>query len=320
MLRTPLCDLLGLDAPLLCAPFGPWDEVDLAIAVCEAGALGQLGTALRSVDELEAQWAAVRARTDRPFAVNHTNRPFSEESFAATLRARPKAISFHLAVPEDLIARAHDAGILWIQQVTDRAQARAAVAAGADVLVAQGGEAGGHAGEVATMVIVPQVVDVAGGVPVVAAGGIADGRGVAAALALGAQGAMLGTRFLASEEMGIDAAWKARIVDAEAEEAVKVVGSDRVLPPFTRPGAHAVPRALRTPLTDQLAADPAAVDPDEVVPRFVAAARAGGGHEDLPMAGQSAGLVVDVRPAAQIVADVLAEAQAALAAAHGLAS
>src|SRR5262245_37643177 len=183
--------------------------------------MGSLGTGLRSVPELRAQWARMRELTDRPFAVNHTNRPFDEAAFAATLEAAPAAISFHMVVPADLIARAHDAGILWIQQVVDRREAEESVAAGVDVLIAQGGEAGGHCGSVSTMVLVPQVVDVAGAIPVVAAGGIADGRGMAAALALGAQGVSMGTRFLASEELAIADEWKRRIVEADALDAVK---------------------------------------------------------------------------------------------------
>jgi enoyl-[acyl-carrier protein] reductase II len=170
MLQTPLCRLLGIDAPVICAPFGPWEQVDLAAAVCQAGGLGSLGTAVRPLPDLAAQWARLRERTDRPFAINHTARPFDGEAFAATLRFRPAAISFHLGVPAELIARAHDAGILWIQQVMDRQQAERALDAGADVIVAQGGEAGGHSGWVSTMVLVPQVVDLAGNVPVVAAG------------------------------------------------------------------------------------------------------------------------------------------------------
>ena len=117
-------------------------------------------------------------------------------------------------MPADLVARARDAGIIWIQQVMDCDQAEQALDTGADVIVAQGGEAGGHSGWVSTMVLVPQVVDVAGDVPVVAAGGIADGRGLAAALALGAQGVSMGTRFLASHEMrgrrGVEAAHRRR--------------------------------------------------------------------------------------------------------------
>ncbi|HEU5321724.1 MAG TPA: nitronate monooxygenase, partial [Methylomirabilota bacterium] len=161
MLSTPLCGLLGIEAPIIGAPFGPWEQVELAAALCEAGALGSLGTGLRTVDELRAQWKRLRERTDRPFAINHTNRPFDETAFAASLAAAPAAISFHMTVPGDLIARAHDAGILWIQQVVDLREAEQAVEAEADVIIAQGGEAGGHGGSVSTMVLVPQVVDVA---------------------------------------------------------------------------------------------------------------------------------------------------------------
>jgi nitronate monooxygenase/enoyl-[acyl-carrier protein] reductase II len=315
MLRTPLCDRLDIEVPIICAPFGPFDEVELAAAVCEAGGLGGLGTAARSVAELEAQWARLRERTDRPFAINHTIRPFDEEAFEATLRFRPAAISFHIGVLPELVERAHDAGILWIQQVIDRGQAEAALAAGADVIVAQGSEAGGHGGWVSTMVLVPEVVDVAGDVPVVAAGGIADGRGLAAALALGAQGVLVGTRFLASEEMGVNAAWKRRVVEADALDAVKVPHSERVLPPYNRPGGPAHPRALRTPLIDRLGADPESVDPAAAGPELLAALREDRMHEYIPFAGQSAALVHDVKPAAEIVRELVEGAEAALASA-----
>ena len=315
VLRTPLCGLLGIDVPIVGAPFGPWEQVELAAAVSNAGGLGSVGTALRTVPELEAQWARLRELTDRPFAVNHTIRPFNEEAFEATLAAGPAAISFHLGVPGDLVARAHDAGILWIQQVVDRGQAEEAVATGADAIVAQGGEAGGHSGSVSTMVLVPQVVDVAGDIPVVAAGGIADGRGVAAALALGAQGVSMGTRFLASTEMRIADDWKRRIVEADAADAVNGASSDRVLPPYNRPGARVEPRALRTPLIDQLREHPTWVDPASLGPRMRDAVLAGRGHEYLPFSGQSAGLIDDVLPAGEIVRRVMAEAEAALAAA-----
>jgi enoyl-[acyl-carrier protein] reductase II len=221
-----------------------------------------------------------------------------------------------MTVPADLIARAHDAGILWIQQVVDRREAELAVAAGADVIVAQGGEAGGHGGEVGTMVLVPQVVDVAGEIPVVAAGGIADGRGLAAALALGAQGVSMGTRFLAAAELRIDDAWKRRIVAADATDAVKVANSERALPPYSRPGARVTPRSLSTPFVEQLRAHPEWIDPASIGPRLRAAVQAGGGHEYLPFAGQSAGLIDEVLPAAEIVRRVVAEAEAALDAAR----
>jgi enoyl-[acyl-carrier protein] reductase II len=318
VLRTPVCDLLGIDVPIIGAPFGPWDQIDQAAAISAAGALGSIGTAVRSVPELQQQWQRLRELTDRPFAINHTIRPFDAEAFAATLDFAPAAISFHLGVPRDEIARAHDKGILWIQQVVDRAQAEEAVAAGADVIVAQGGEAGGHAGSIATIVLVPQVVDVAGDVPVIAAGGIADGRGLAAALALGAQGVSMGTRFLAAEELAIHDAWKRRVVEADAADAVKVPNSERVLPPYNRPGARVEPRALRTPLIDQLAAHPEWVDPAAVGPRLLASVQAGRGDEYLPFAGQSVGLIDDVLPVADIIARVMAEAEEALSRARAV--
>jgi enoyl-[acyl-carrier protein] reductase II len=312
VLRTPVCGLLDIDVPIIGAPFGPWEQVELAAAISGAGALGSVGTALRPVDELRTQWERLRALTERPFAINHTARPFDEAAFAATLAFRPAAISFHLAVPADLIARAHEAEILWIQQVMNRTQAEAAVDAGADVIVAQGGEAGGNSGWVSTMVLTPQVVDVAGDTPVLAAGGIADGRGLAAALALGAQGVSMGTRFVAATEMGVAEEWKRRIVAADALDAVKVVNSERVMPPFNRPGGPAEPRALSTPLIAQLRQHPEWLDPSKMGPRIREAILDGRGHEYLPFAGQSVGLIDEVLPAAEIIRRVVAEAETSL--------
>src|SRR5258708_36295594 len=113
MLQTPLCDLLGIDVPLILAPFGPWEEVELAAAVCKAGGLGSLGTAARTVPELGGQWASLRERTDRPFAINHTGRPFDPAAFAATVAFGPAAISVHMGVPAALTQQAHANGIQW---------------------------------------------------------------------------------------------------------------------------------------------------------------------------------------------------------------
>jgi enoyl-[acyl-carrier protein] reductase II len=315
MLRTPLCDVLGIDVPVVLAPFGPWDQVALAAAVSNAGGLGSVGTAVRPVAELRRQWDQLAELTDRPFAVNHTGRPFDEAAFDATLDVRPRAISFHMGVPARHVARARAEGILWLQTVGDVESARRALDAGADVLIAQGGEAGGNSGWVASSVLVPAVVDIADGTPVVAAGGIADGRGIAAALALGAQGACLGTRFLATTEMTVDPAWKQRIVAASAEDAVKVDNAARVMPPFTVPqiGRPYAPRALHTPLTDQLARDPDSVDAAAVSRQLVAAVRRGGGHDLLPFAGQSVALIHDIVPVAVLMARLVAETETALA-------
>jgi NAD(P)H-dependent flavin oxidoreductase YrpB (nitropropane dioxygenase family) len=253
----------------------------------------------------------MRALTDRPFAINHTRRPFDPAAFDDTLEERPMAISFHIGDPLDLVARAHDAGILWLQQVGDIEQARAAIERGVDMIVAQGGEAGGNAGNIATLVLVPQIVEIAGSIPVVAAGGIADGRGLAAALALGAQGVMMGTRFLASTEMQIAPEWKDAIVRADAQDAVKVDFANAIMPPFTA-GAYTAmtPRALRNAFVDRWLgkAEEAAADSERLRSEILAAVRNGRLHEYLPFTGQSAGLIHDVLPAAEIVARTISEA------------
>jgi enoyl-[acyl-carrier protein] reductase II len=306
--------------PIVLAPFGPWAQLELAAAVSNAGGLGSLGTALRSPEELQAEWIRLRELTDRPFAINHTGRPFNEEAFAATLAFTPRVISFHMGISAQLIARAHDRGILWMQAVGDTATADAALTAGADVLIAQGGEAGGNAGSIATLVLVPSIVDLAGQVPVIAAGGIADGRGIAAALTLGAQGVSLGTRFLATHEMTIDQAWKNRILAADALDTVKVPHAERIMPPFTlpQPGAPATPRSLRTPLIEQLETDPDSVHPEHAGPQLVQAILAGRGHEYLPFTGQSAGLIHDIVPASELMDRLIAETTDAIARANAV--
>jgi nitronate monooxygenase/enoyl-[acyl-carrier protein] reductase II len=267
------------------------------------------------VGELQAQWERLRRRTDRPFAINHQPRPFDQAAFAATLQDRPAAISYHMGDPGDLVVRAHDVGIRWIQQVMDVDQARQAVDRGVDVIVAQGGEAGGHSGFVSTMVLVPQVVDVAGATPVVAAGGIGDGRGLAAALALGAQGVAMGTRFLASVEMRIDEEWKRLLVEASSRDAQHDELLDLLLPPYNRPHYPAVGRMLPTAFSKRWTGHPEelAARAGELAPTIVSSVLAGRGHEYVPFAGQSVGLVDEVLPAAEIVHRTCSQASAILA-------
>jgi len=142
-MRTALTDLLGLDVPVVQASLGPWTSVELTLAACEAGALGSIGTSLVAPARLRAMLAELRGRTDRPFAVNHTRRPFSEDAFAVGLEAQPAVVSLAIGEPGDLPARVHDAGALLMAQVHTVEQARRAVEQGADVLIAQGGEARG---------------------------------------------------------------------------------------------------------------------------------------------------------------------------------
>jgi nitronate monooxygenase/enoyl-[acyl-carrier protein] reductase II len=315
MLRTRLCDVLGIDVPIICAPFGPWDEVDLAAAVCAAGGLGSLGTAARPLPDLRQQWARLRALTDRPFAINHTTRPFDSDAFEATLEERPAVISFHMGDPGELVARAQAIGARWVQQVMDVDQARQAVERGVDVIVAQGWEAGGHSGQVSTLALVPQVVDIAGAIPVVMAGGVGDGRGLAVALTLGAQGVAMGTRFLASREMCVSDEWKQWIVAAQSTDSVKADLMDALLPPFNRSHYSATARILRTRFLEQWGdrPDDLRARAGEFAPQLLAALQRGDGHEFIPFTGQSAGLVHDILPAAEIVRRTIDEAEVAIA-------
>jgi enoyl-[acyl-carrier protein] reductase II len=196
MLKTALCDRLGIEVPIILAPMGTCTSAEFAAAVSNAGGLGGIGSLFRSTAAVKRDIDVVRRLMSRPFAINHIPQTLDAEAFRYTLEARPAVISFALADPGDLVRQAHDVGSLVMLQVTTVAQAVQAAERGVDVIIAQGGEAGGYCGEVSTMTLVPQVVDAVSPVPVVAAGGIFDGRGIAAALMLGAVGVNLGTRFI----------------------------------------------------------------------------------------------------------------------------
>jgi enoyl-[acyl-carrier protein] reductase II len=206
---------------------------------------------MQPVERIREQVARMRELTEAPFAVNHTVRPLSEEAFALTLELAPRVVSLALGDPGELVARSHDAGVLFMQQVHSVEQARRAAAVGVDVIVAQGSEAGGFGGTVSTMALVPQVVDAVSPTAVVAAGGIADGRGVAAALALGAEGVNIGTRFLAAAETTIPDEWKQAIIAAESQDAVRVEFANDVFPSPGPEGYDTLPRVLRTPFVDE---------------------------------------------------------------------
>lgn len=201
-----------------------------------------------------------------------------------------------------------------MHQVHSAQQAEQAAARGVDVIVAQGGEAGGFGGSISTLSLVPQVIDAVAPIPVVAAGGIADGRGLAAALVLGAQGINIGTRFLASTEAGIPPAWQQAILAARAEDAVKVEFAPALFPPTGPGGYNTLPRVLRTPFVDHWHAHRAELE--QAAPRLgaelLAAVREGRGHELVPFTGQTARAIHDILPAAEIVRRLVAEAEAAL--------
>jgi nitronate monooxygenase/enoyl-[acyl-carrier protein] reductase II len=207
-----------------------------------------------------------------------------------------------------------------MQQVTTVQQAEVAADHGADIIVAQGGEAGGYGGRVATLALVPQVVDAVRPVPVVAAGGIADGRGLAAALTLGAAGVNLGTRFLASDESPVGEVWKQAILASDSEAWIQLDFWNDVRPSPGTVGYGTRVRVLRTEFTDRWQQRPGQVraDPTAALAEIASAAAEDRVEELLVVGGQSAGLIRELQPAADIVRMLVSEAETALATGAGL--
>ncbi|MEX0785879.1 MAG: nitronate monooxygenase, partial [Dehalococcoidia bacterium] len=214
-LHTPICDLFGIEYPIFLAGMGGVSTAPLVAAVSEAGGFGIIGAATMGPDDLRDQIRRVRDLTDKPFAVDllapdpNRIRPQVEVVFEEDVRVFVAG----LAVPADFIDEMHQRDMKVVVMCGKVRHAQKSEAAGADVVAAQGTEAGGHTGEIGGMALVPQVVD-AVSIPVLAAGGMADGRGLIAALALGAQGAIFGTRFIATPEAQAAAGYRKAIVAA----------------------------------------------------------------------------------------------------------
>jgi enoyl-[acyl-carrier protein] reductase II len=223
MLRTRLTDTLQIEHPVMLAGMGGVSYHRLAAAVCEAGGFGCLGASTMGDDEMRREIAAVATATDKPFGVDLlTALPRGlEDKVEDIIRGGATAFVAGLGVPRAVVERCHEAGLVVVNMCGKVRHAVAAVEAGCDIVVAQGTEAGGHTGRVATMALVPQVVDAVGDrVPVVAAGGIVDGRGLAAALALGADGVWIGTRFIATPEARSVRGYKETLLRSHEDDTV----------------------------------------------------------------------------------------------------
>jgi nitronate monooxygenase/enoyl-[acyl-carrier protein] reductase II len=316
-LKTALCEVLGIDVPIILAAMGSASSAEFAAAVCNEGGLGSIGSLARPADALKRDIDFVRKLTNRNFAVNHIPPMLDADAFRYTLAARPAVISFALGDPGDLVQQAHDVGSKVMVQITTVAQAIEAARRGADVIIAQGGEGGGYTGSVSTITLLPQVVDAVSPVPVVAAGGIFDGRGIAAALILGAVGVNLGTRFLASEEAPIENEWKQAIVTARSEDAVKIDVLNDIRPLPGTGGYGTVVRSLRTPFIDEWSTkrEEARRERERLWAEIGARTKAGRRHEALIVAGQTVGGIKEILPVATIMRRLTADAEAALSAA-----
>jgi enoyl-[acyl-carrier protein] reductase II len=221
-LRTPICDLLGIKYPILLAGMGGVAYAELCAAVSNAGGFGTLGMAGRSQSEIRDEIKKVRDLTDKPFGVDLLAAVPESLERTADLIIEGGAAAFISGLgvpPPHLVRKFHDAGLKVMNVSGTVRHAKAAEAGGLDAVVAQGTEAGGHTGRVAGLALIPQVVD-AVKIPVLAAGSIVDGRGLAAALALGAQGVWIGTRFIASAEAHAGAMYKQVIVEANDESTI----------------------------------------------------------------------------------------------------
>lgn len=320
MLRTSLCNLLNIEVPIICAPMGPnITSLELAAAVSNAGGMGIISFGGYPPPLLRQEIRRLRGLTDKPFGVNLILEFPVVEHVNVCVDEGVPVLSFFWGDPSPYVERAHAAGIKVIDQVGSVAAAARSARAGVDVIIAQGVEAGGHvAGQVSTMVLVPRVVDAVSPVPVAAAGGIADARGLVAALALGAEGVVLGTRFLATPEAAAHPIYKQKVLEANEEETVRTTL-------FGHGWPNAPHRTLRTAFVNEWLKDEARGSEqrsDEPVigetlfggqrvpllrfMGFPPSTEATGEIESMGMlAGQSVGLVSEIKPAALLVRELV---------------
>jgi NAD(P)H-dependent flavin oxidoreductase YrpB (nitropropane dioxygenase family) len=311
MIRTPVCDLLDIEHPIALGGMGSGTSPALVAAVSGAGGLGALGCLYLTADQIGERCSAIRRETNRPFALNFLLFDMREECFAAALEARPSVMQFAWARPEQdlrpFFDRAHSAGCKVTHMVGTVPEAVRAAKAGADVVIAQGTEGGGHVGWMASMPLIPMVVDAVGPIPVLAAGGFADGRGLVAALALGAQGILLGTRFLATVESPLHPNFKQAIIDSDGHDTelteIPDIAAGQVWP-------GAMIRARRNRFIERWAGREWALRQSRAeASAKVRAARDEGNIDEGSLSfGQDAGLIHDVAPAGDIVIRIAREA------------
>lgn len=329
MLHTDLCDRVGVDLPIWNAGMGGGlAGVELAAAVAGAGGLGVLGMGGLPAPAVREHVRQLRARTDRPFGVNLILPLATDDVVQCCFDERVPVLVLFWGDPAPYVAAARAAGTTLVVQVGSVEQAEQAAAAGVDVVMVQGAEAGGHNRSTEPLAtVLPAAVAAVRPVPVVAAGGIADGKGVAAALRQGAQAVSLGTRFLCSDESGAADGYKQRIVGAAADETLLTTLFDVGWPD----AAHRVLRnrtvtaweAAGSPASggrpgegDVVGRMPVAGQPVEL-PRysiFMPMAGFEGDLEDQVLyCGRSCAAIDDVRPAGELVRDLARDAEAELA-------
>lgn len=315
-MRTRLTEMLDIEFPIMLAGMGGVSYSRLVAAVSEAGGIGTFGAAPMQPGQLDAEIARVKELTTKPFGVDLLTAVPSqlERDVDSVIKGGAKIFVAGLGVPREIIDVLHRHNILVGSMCGKVRHAEAAVASGCDFVVAQGTEGGGHTGTVATMALVPQVVDAVGDkVPVVAAGGLFDGRGLAASLALGADGVWMGTRFIATPEAHAPDAYKQTLLDI-AEDGTVV----------SRAYTGKTCRVVRTEWTQRFDEHPEELKkfPEQVLVSIQAGANHMGASPDVPIdvtkefmpAGQGVGAITEVTPAGDLVRRIMAEAEQVLTA------
>lgn len=307
MLRNfKLCELLNIDYPVFQGGMAWVGTNELVSAVSNAGGLGIIGSGEAPPDWVRDQIRLTREKTDKPFGINiMLMSRYLTENLKVVLEEKVKVVTFGGGNPGIHIPTFKNAGIIVIPVVSSVALAKRLERSGADAIIAEGMESGGHVGETTTIALVPQIVN-AVRIPVIAAGGIADGRGLAAALALGAQGVQMGTRFICSDECIAHPKFKEQIIQAQ-DRSTTVTGQTT---------GHPV-RCLENKLTRQFAALEKSGAPKSELEEFgrgrlYLGAIQGNIEEGSLMSGQIAGLVKDIKPVKQIIQDIMTEAERTL--------
>lgn len=305
--------MFGIEHPVVLAPMGGVAGGALAAAVSEGGGLGLIGAGRGELGWLDRECGLAQAGTAKPWGIGFLTWAIGPQAIEAAVDRTPAAIMLSFGDPTAFAEPIRAAGIPLMVQVTTLDEARRALDVGANVVVAQGSEAGGHGGGRATLPFVPAVVDIAGATPVLAAGGIADGRGLAAALMLGAAGAMIGTRFEATNEALLDAHESKAITAAAAADTVR----GRVLDIATHAGWPTTypARTLRNKFTDVWQGRESELESDDnALAEFRAAAEAGD-RDYLPIwAGEAVDLITELDSASALVARIAEHARATITA------
>lgn len=299
MIKTRVSEILNIEYPIIMGGMAWAGTAKLAAAVSEAGGLGVIGTGAMTPDILESEIDRARELTSKPIGVNILLlSPYAEDLIKVAMEKEVDAITFGAGNPAKYIPELKERGIKIIPVVASDSLARLVERSGADAVIAEGMESGGHIGEVTTMVLVNKVARSVS-IPVIAAGGIADGRGMAAAFALGAEGVQMGTRFVATDESEVHPEYKKRIVKASIRDTV-VTGAKLGHPA----------RVLKTPFSKKIL-ELETKSFEEAERALLGSLRRAVLEGDVSsgsfMAGQSAGLVNDIKPVKEVIEDIVRE-------------